>query len=146
LDGTDFSEAHLLCARLDDASARGARFARANMEGISCMDACLDEADFTDADLYWCIGFGASFRAATLVRASLLGADLKEVDLSGADLTEADLGTDNVGGATQLQGANLTGATLARAHVAGAQYDQHTRFPNGFDPQAAGMVLVVAAA
>ena len=110
------------------------------------MDACLDGADFTDADLYWCIAFGASFRAATLVRASLLGADLKEVNFAGTDLTDADLGTDNVGSATQLQGANLSDARLARTHLTGAHYDRLTRFPDGFDPQAAGMILVDTAA
>jgi uncharacterized protein YjbI with pentapeptide repeats len=136
---TDFSEAHLVSARLDDVNARHARFTRANMEGVTCMDACFDEADFSDADLYWCIAFGASFRGAKLVGASLRGADLKSADFFQADLSGADLGLDNVGGATQLQGANLIGAKLVGTQLAGAQYDQLTRFPEGFDPKRAGM-------
>ena len=116
------------------------------MQGVTCMDACFDGADLSEADLYWCIAFGASFRRAKLVRASLRGADLKSTDLSEADLSEADLGIDNVGGATQLQGATLSGAQLAGARLAGAEYDHLTRFPEGFDPQGAGMVRVEAAA
>ena len=116
------------------------------MEGVSCMDACFDGADLSETDLYWCIAFGASFRHARLVRASIRGANLKATDLSNADLTEADLGIDNVGGATQLQGATLTGARLDRARLGGAEYDDKTLFPEGFDPAAAGMVRVGAAA
>jgi uncharacterized protein YjbI with pentapeptide repeats len=116
------------------------------MEGVSCMDACFDGADLSESDLYWCIAFGASFRQAKLMRASLRGADLKGTDLSNADLTDADLGIDNVGGATQLQGAILTGAQLVRVRLGGAEYDDETRFPEGFDPAAAGMVYVGAAA
>jgi len=116
------------------------------MQGVTCMDACFDGADLSEADLYWCIAFGASFRGATLLRALLRGADLKESDLSGADLSGADLGIDNVGGATQLQGANLSEAKLAGTLLGGAEYDHVTRFPESFDPEAAGMVRVGAAA
>ena len=116
------------------------------MEGVVCMDACLDEADLSEADLYWCIAFGATFRGATLMGASLRGADLKATDFGGADLTRADLRDDNVGGATCLQQANLGGAKLNGTLLLGAWYDQLTRFPEGFDPEGAGMVLVATAA
>ena len=56
----------------------------------------------------------------------LIKADLQGIDLSGADLYKA----------------NLTGANLSRANLREAKYDKHTKFPDGFDPEAAGMVLV----
>jgi hypothetical protein len=59
------------------------------------------------------------------------GADLREADLHRTDLSEAD-----------LQGANLSGANLSEADLREARYDSDTKFPEGFDPEAAGMVLV----
>jgi uncharacterized protein YjbI with pentapeptide repeats len=55
-----------------------------------------------------------------------VGADLQGVDLSGAD---------------------LGGANLSRADLRGAKYDANTKWPvlpqpEGFDPEAAGAVLV----
>jgi hypothetical protein len=41
---------------------------------------------------------------------------------------------------TRFHGANLTDARLGRAQLAGAVYDHNTVFPNGFKPEAAGMV------
>ena len=57
--------------------------------------------------------------------------DLREADLHRTDLSEAD-----------LQGANLSGANLSEADLREARYDSDTKFPEGFDPEAAGMVLV----
>jgi uncharacterized protein YjbI with pentapeptide repeats len=51
--------------------------------------------------------------------------------LNGANLSRANLSK------ADLLGANLTGADLR-----GARYDKDTIFPKGFDPEAAGMVLV----
>jgi hypothetical protein len=59
--------------------------------------------------------------------ANLSGADLRETNLSGANLREVDLrGAD-------LQGANLEGARSAFG------WDNETRWPDGFDPEAAGV-------
>ena len=49
------------------------------------------------------------------------GADLQGIDLSDADLT----------------GANLSGAKLS-----GAKYSANTKWPEGFDPVAAGAEMV----
>ncbi|MDP6417555.1 MAG: pentapeptide repeat-containing protein [Gammaproteobacteria bacterium] len=56
--------------------------------------------------------------------------------LEGADLRELDLRN------TSLQGLNLTGADLSRADLRLARYNEETRWPAGFDPVAAGAVLV----
>ena len=74
------------------------------------------------------------------------GDDLSGADLGGADLRWAKLlGTDlrgaNLHGAN-LHGANLEKAKLHRANLSGAKYTANTQWPEGFDPEAAGAVLV----
>ena len=60
-----------------------------------------------------------------------MGADLEGANLTGADLALA-----------RLTGADLTGAGLTGTELKGAVYDEHTKWPEGFDPVAAGAVLV----
>ena len=55
-----------------------------------------------------------------------VGADLRNANLSGADLSGAD-----------LTNANLVGAMLRLA-----KYNANTKWTLGFDPEAAGAVLV----
>jgi uncharacterized protein YjbI with pentapeptide repeats len=59
------------------------------------------------------------------------GADLRDIDLGGASLGWAILVR------ADLRGANLNGADLS-----GAKYNGDTVWPEGFDPVAAGAVLV----
>ncbi len=66
------------------------------------------------------------------------GTDLTDANLVGARLTGANL----VG--ARLTGANLVGARLSGARLTGATYDRHTRFPAGFNPSTAGMRLVAS--
>jgi len=56
---------------------------------------------------------------------------LKGANLAGIDLSEAN-----------LREANLHGADLYGADLSGAKYNKSTKFPEGFDPEEAGMVLV----
>ncbi|MEL6347671.1 MAG: pentapeptide repeat-containing protein [Myxococcota bacterium] len=80
-------------------------------------------------------------------------ADLQRLNLSGASLFKENRRHAN------LSHANLTGADLRTAFITGAvwtgaQYNttpltpngQPTRFPPGFDPQAAGMVPIAPTA
>ena len=50
---------------------------------------------------------------------------LRKADLQGVD----------------LRGINLAGVILHQTNLSRAKYDKHTKFPDGFDPDAAGMVL-----
>src|SRR5687768_12474255 len=59
--------------------------------------------------------------------------DLRSADLRGVDLAEAD-----------LTGRDLSDADLTGAHLGGAQYDQFTQWPQGFDPERMGAVCVPA--
>ena len=78
----------------------------------------------------------AELRGVNLYRSGLLYDNLSEVNLSEANLRMA-----------LLYGANLRGARLLYASLNGARllyaiYNKYTRFPEGFDPDAKGMVLV----
>ena len=81
---------------------------------------------------------------------TLIDANLSGADLSGAYLNEAHLGRAKLIKAklieanlmkVKLDGADLTGADLTAARLTEAVYDKATRWPNGFDPQAAGAIL-----
>ena len=56
---------------------------------------------------------------------------MSEANLTSADLSGAD-----------LRWAHLTEACLIDANLTGVQYNADTKWPEGFDPQSAGAVLV----
>lgn len=86
----------------------------------------LRDAYLPSADLSGKVCFGANFQGATLRRANFAGADLRQADLSESD----------------LRGANLIGADLLGARFTGARYDEATRWPEGFEVHAAGVVRI----
>ncbi len=69
----------------------------------------------------------AGLVAANLQGASLIGASLIGASLHGASLMRAN-----------LIGAELNGTNLEGADLEGAYYDANTKWPEGFDPKAAG--------
>lgn len=97
---------------------------------------------FAGSSLYWAMLEGSDLSGCNFERADLRGANLKDAVLVSANLRGANMGLDNLGGPTRLQGANLTGAILNHSNLAGAEYDSDTRFPQGFNPGAAGMIDV----
>jgi uncharacterized protein YjbI with pentapeptide repeats len=121
---------------------RGAHFAGQVIEGEDLSDTDLSGVDFSGADLYWTYMFRAKCQGCNFRKARLAGVNLEAVDLRDADFTEAYISYDNVGGATSLEGADLTGAKLAGADLRGATYNAHTRLPDGFSPESAGMIRV----
>ena len=100
--------------------------ARADLRGTMRYRAPLREADLRRANL----------RSANLREADLRGSYLQYAILRGADLRDADLRD------SALWGVDLMRANLQGANVHGAAYDLNTRWPEGFDPVAAGAVLV----
>ena len=90
---------------------------RSNATGAFFVGADLRGADLEGADLR-----NADFTRATLGRAFVDAADLRGARLDLADLRDVDLG-----------GARLEGAT-----VRGANYDNNTGWPTGFNPDAGG--------
>jgi hypothetical protein len=101
----------------------GSWWKRIDARGVDFFHANLDDAGLAEAHL----------QSAILKHASLQRAVLRGARLEGADLREA-----------KLMGADLSGTDLAGAKLGGALYDGETRFPQGFDPPACGMVQVAA--
>ena len=83
-------------------------------------------ADFTRDEVLQVVEDGRKCVGADLRHINLLDADLWGANLSGANLSLANLYL------AKLNGANLTGA----------RYNADTTWPEGFDPVAAGAVLV----
>lgn len=166
LDGAVFSHSILHNVSLGSDLLVGANFDGANLEGADLGRADLADARLTGAALtcvstrvrarpavgrhhrsFLCANLdGATLTAANLADADALGADLRHADLQGADLRAAD-----------LEGADLRGATLTRAVLRGAAYNigpiqvgrgrgsprfASTRWPNGFNINAAGAICV----
>ena len=69
------------------------------------------------------------------------GADLQGIDLSGLDLSSANLSGASLHWA-DLRGANLRWADLTGADLSDAKNNADTTWPKGFNPAAAGAVLV----
>jgi uncharacterized protein YjbI with pentapeptide repeats len=93
-------------------------------------------ADLANRSLYEANLQGACLQEGRLVRTDLSGANLVDADLRGANLRDARLRR------ADLRGADLRDTDPTRAFLSGARYDDHTQWPEGFDPQAHGAVLV----
>jgi uncharacterized protein YjbI with pentapeptide repeats len=78
---------------------------------------------------------GADLSKSNLSKAYLCDANLSKANLSHADLWDANLRDAN------LRGADLKGTNLGSANLAGAKFDKDTKWPDGFDPIAAGAIL-----
>ena len=109
---------------------RGAVLWRANLaarslKGKDLAGAYLTWAYLDDADLSHVNLSGAYLTGATLTRTNLKNANLSNADLSGAN----------------LWGADLAGADLSRTNFGGSFGDENTRWPEGFDPEDAGVII-----
>jgi hypothetical protein len=119
---------------LYDGSLARASLYRANLAGADLGAANLAGADLRVANLA-----GADLRETNLAGADLLAANLARADLLAVNLAGARLWSANLTGA-KLLAAELYGADLERANLAGAVYNVHTKWPDGFDPKAAGAI------
>ena len=114
-------------------------FEGADLSGLSApLVRTLRGRSFKRAILYWANLQAADLSGCDFEAANLRGAHLQDAILVGANLRNAQLGRDNLGGSTHLEGADLTLAQQHGADFNGALYDARTKFPSGFDPQAAG--------
>lgn len=134
----------------------GAKFLRVKLQTAN-----FEGADLSDATFRQCLLKGAKFRGAnfgpntTFMESTLHEADFAGVDLKGADFRRVNLRGANL--ANSKGWGDLTDSTLAEADLRGADfstakgdlnsvqwsgaiYDSKTIFPQGFDPEAAGLV------
>ena len=151
LSDSDLSETDLVRAELAEANLRRARLQKAGMNWADLNLANLVDADLHNANLIGADLNKANLRGANLSGAVLNGANLSEAALVGANLQGADLNWTNLSGA-DLQDANLNQASLgwanlSRANLAGvilekAVYNYYTQWPDNFDPEEAGAILM----
>jgi len=91
----------------------------------------------------------ADLRHAMLYERNLRRADLRLVKLQSADLRAANLTGAHLEGANLigavLLGADLTGAFTENTIMAGTQWNDETKWPDGFNPPAKPSVTVVDA-
>jgi len=151
LKGGHFSKANLEGANLDGANIQNARFELANLKEAILEFAGLEGAIFEisnleGADLERAKLEGACFNRANLQRARLWSAHLQGAELIEANLVGADFRGANLKGAklwvANLKDAKLGGANVEEADFIGAQYNRSTSWPECFDPEAAGAILV----
>jgi uncharacterized protein YjbI with pentapeptide repeats len=140
----DLEHADLHGANLLDGSLRGAFLVGANLEGAPltdlqdaiCTNANLREAALPSANLRAKSLNGADLQRAILIDADLRDASIFDADLRGAMLDGADLQ------AAQLSDSDLREASLRGANLTGAFATTGTRWPDGFDPNAAGVIIL----
>ena len=125
LQKTDFSSGILIGAILQNADLREANLQDANLRRADLTEAYLH----TNAKLY-----NADLMNANLTKASLVGTNLQEADLRGANLQMTNLDSADLRGA-KLKNTNLGDSESLRD----AKYNKKTQFPDGFDPEEAGM-------
>ncbi|MEZ2190449.1 pentapeptide repeat-containing protein [Corynebacterium sp. CCM 9204] len=167
LRGAKLEGANLRGAKLEGANLKGANLWGANLRGANLRGANLRGAKLEGANLKGVKLEGANLRGANLRGANLMDARLEGANLGGARLERANLVEARLAGAdlvaARLEGADLWGARLEGAMLAfkggdgtvtdpcsfdentrwrGAFYSSSTVFPEGFDPQALGMILV----
>ena len=101
------------------------------MEGMDAWNAWRLENPKTIPDLESADLNQANLENFDLHKALMSNANLSNANLKGADLSQAN-----------LRGANLSNADLSNAILNGTRYDSRTKWPEGFDPVAAGATLV----
>jgi hypothetical protein len=133
----DYGE-HIMAVYVEP-DAKG--FEGADLTGLAAIGIKnLRGTSFRRANLYWAVLQSADLNGCNFEEADLSGANLKDASLVGVNFRNAKLGRDNLGGSTELQGADMTNALLEGASLVGAEYDERTKFPEGFSPEGAGMV------
>jgi uncharacterized protein YjbI with pentapeptide repeats len=167
LKHANFSEALLVNVDFTNAKLTAVNFERANLNIAKVENADLFIANLTKASLYGAQAKGANFRYAKIRKSDLRTANFQETNLSGANLENSILAFADLRNAFLL-GTKLTNAELSHANLSGAFYsdketlpevfeilkkikfnffglenhDRYTIFPDGFDPQKAGMLKI----
>lgn len=156
LRGVDLSGSRLKECCLTGANLHGSNLTRVNLEKAILEETNLNEANLAKANLRQ-----AYLKGCHLTKANLQWSNLSEAELSSAHLNQANLSNANLTNGS-LMGSFLTGANLSNASLSGAmlngawmngvdfrgtnlqqaEYTDQTHFDLGFDPDAAGMILV----
>ncbi|HWB61330.1 MAG TPA: pentapeptide repeat-containing protein [Chthoniobacteraceae bacterium] len=151
----DFTEATLPGANFADAELAGANFSNANLKKSSFKGAGLVDANFKGADISGadfsntegpCKFEGTNATGANLEKAkfSAVSSIFKNADLKGARIINAAQNSDFSG--ADLRNANFRGVDqIQNCRFRGAQYDDDSVWPDGFDPQSQYMTKAAKA-
>jgi len=118
----------------------GLNLRNADLRGVDLTGMLISFTDFSFADLrgatfYWDTLIDVRLEGANLEGADLAGTDLIRVNFRNANLRNADIGPSGLGPPSSVFGCDFTGANLEGTVFARAQYDEDTRFPEGFDKE-----------
>jgi len=164
LPNKNFYNSNLQDVNFDHANLNGSNFQKANMEKVNLNFATLNKANLKgtklqDAILTFTTCKETNFSNANLQNADLSNANLSTTNFSKANLSYANLSntiseTANYSGANlsnaelkgaRFYGANFSGANLENVDLSTvrfnrAEYDDLTKFPEGFDPKTKNMM------
>jgi hypothetical protein len=125
--------------------AEGAGFYHTNFTLSALVGATLRRCDMRTAILVEARCVGADFRGSNMVHCDLRRTIFNEADMRESILRKADARGAVFDGAdlrrADLRGTDLHEASLEAARLEGAQASDVTRWPEGFDWAAAGVVL-----
>jgi uncharacterized protein YjbI with pentapeptide repeats/serine/threonine protein kinase len=124
LQGLDLKGMHMPFSTLSGSDLFDVHLDGANLEGADLSGSQLSEAKMTRTYL----------KDANLSHSWLVRAKFRKADLTGTDLRHTNLRSAEFQEALNLSTSQLTGAVA----------DRRTRWPPGFDPVAAGVLLIVA--
>ena len=146
--GASLRRANLGQANLSWSILESARLPWTNLSRADLTQANLTKAYLFRADLSGAYLIGAQLHSATLTHANLTAAylnkaDCREAGMAGTILFRADL-RDARMEETDLRSADLREADLRGTRLKGAKFDATTQWPEGFDPLAAGALLIQA--
>lgn len=125
---------------ISDRVLNGLEMCDANLKGMNLSYRELRGADFSRSDLTGVRFQGSDLRAASFIGAKLIGTVFYEADLRGAIFREATLENNDFHEA-HLEGADLSATKIEGADLR-ATYDNATKWPADFDPDAAGAVQI----
>ena len=147
LANADLTGGDLTNANLTGADLTRANLINANLTGVDLTNANLtgalynQSATFPDDFDPQAVGMYLIGPNSNLANIDLTGANLANTTLTNANLTGADLTNSDLTGANLIN-ADLTNSILTNADLTDALFDQNTSFPDGFDFQIEGMILV----
>ncbi|WP_158820326.1 pentapeptide repeat-containing protein [Granulicella sp. S156] len=140
LEGFHFDGMNLHRVDLRNAFLNGASFVATDLRNAYLMDADAIGCDFSNASLVMADLQRAKLRKSTF-HCLLYYANFDHADLSGADFSGAAV-KDTHFEDCDLRGAIMLAENLDSAHFAGAKFDKHTVWPEGFSPLEHGAILI----
>ena len=144
LNGSNFQKANMEKANLNFATLNFATLNKANLQNAILAFTTCRKTNFSNANLQ-----NADFSNASLPNTKFINANLSYANLSnsvsqtanysGANLSNANLQYAKFYGAN-FSGANLENVDLSTVRLIGSEYDDSTKFPEGFDPNSKEMI------